>query len=267
MIHASIGHEAAIEAWTQTRAETRRRLAGALTLGTFYVLTSLAVGAFLIHGLAEAVDDSTYLEGWESYELQVTWTGGVIIGYGLIAVFTVIGYALAMLLIKGWLIAPLSATVWHIPWIGPTMRSVALGELCQSIYESVLETQTYADALASASKAVSNKFLARWLSRASELLDSGASLATLLKSAPMQDQPITAVSALVGKPLSETRTIELWRQAASDCHLLAQSRVNRAVQFVSMTCLLISVLFASFAMLMSVFLMQLILRGWYFLWF
>lgn len=259
----SIAQQAELEIWRGIRENTRLRLTRSISVGVLYLLAALAVGAYLLLAVAEVGHETMYMDGWEDEEMNLLWIVDLAWGYGGLALIAIIGYVFTLMLIRDKLPATVCRIVGTLPWIGPTMHIVAMGEFCQSIYQSVLRSQTYADALCQASRVVRNADLRQWSKDSSKRLESGHSLVSVLGSSPIQDHPLSAVTAFVSRDLSVNESVRIWHQATAECHLLAQSRLDRTIQFISVSSLLVSVLIASLALLFSGMLLRIVLDGWW----
>lgn len=251
----SIAAQAELEIWQGIREDTRRRLIRVISVGFLYLLAALAVGAYLMVAVADAAGGADVLMSWYGDQLDTPSIDPLAWSYGGLAMVATIIYGLTLLLIHDKLPPSLCRIVGSMPWIGSTVRIVAVGEFCQSIYLSVLRSQTYGDAFARASAEVRHADLRRWSGDSSQRMESGQSLASVLQSSPIQDQPLFAAASLVANGLSANETVQVWHHAAAECHLLAGSRLERTTLIISATCLFVSVLIASFALLISVFLM------------
>lgn len=231
-------------------------------MGFLYLLAALAVGAYLILAVADVGRATVVYSGWEQEELQVAWMTQIAGIYGGLALAVTIGYVCALMLVFDRLPSVFCLIGGSIPWIGSTTRIVAMGEFCQSIYQSVLGSRTYDDALAQASDSIRHAGLRRWSRNSSKRIESGQPLGRVLRSSPIQEQPLSAVAAFLTKEMSTQDAILVWHRATSECHLLAQSRLDRTTQFMSITFMLASVLIAAFAMLLSGTMMRVVLQGW-----
>ncbi len=260
VVQENIAQQAEFEIWRSIRDETRGRLTRSISVGFLYLLAALAVGAYLMLTLAEVGRDIVNWSYWKPERVEVAWITEIAWGYGAMALFAVIGYVLTLLLIRDLLPSSFCRIVSAIPWIGSTIRIVAMGDFCQSIYESVLRRQTYSDALEHAAMAVRNPDLRQWSRHSSARIDSGHSLASVLHSSPIQDQPLSAVTAFVAQELSIDESVRVWHHATAECHSLARSRLHRTTQVISITCLLACVSIAAFAMFLSGMLTTSILR-------
>lgn len=252
----SIADEAEFERWQDIRNETRRRLTVAILVALCYLLASLAVGSYLIRALAEVAQGAFPIMSWYPKNIATSWIEGIVWVYAGLAVIVTVSGILLIALVHGKLPASLSRLVCSTPWIGSTIRIVAMGEFCQAVYQSVLKSQTYTDALEQASRDVRLSDLRQWTKRSSQRLESGISIAIVLQSFPIPDQPLFAVAALIAQPRSSKESAQVWHDATEECHVTAQSRMNRTALVISVTCLLASVLIASFALLISVTMMQ-----------
>jgi len=257
----SIAVEAEFEIWQNVRSETRRRLTGAVTIGYLYLLAALAVGGYLMVTVAGVCESGIILEDWEPVEIEMGWMLQIAWFYAGLAIAATIAYPLILLLIFGKLPSELSRFLNSIPFIGSTVRAVSMADFCQSIYRCVLNSLTFGDAMARASKDVRDASLRRWSADSSRRLAAGQSLPSVLAMSPMREQPIAALSALVRDELSSEDTRRVWHQAASQCHSLAISRLRRTTQFLSVSCMLVSALLAAFAVLMSAVFLGYALRG------
>ena len=258
---SEIAIRAEAELWEGVRSETRRRLLGAVTLGVFYQVAALVVGSFLLSTIAELGDGTTYMVGWSTQQLDLYWTTFVLWAYGSFAGLLIVGYLLVLLMVVGWLPSNIGMLVSSIPWIGSTMRIVFMGEFCQSIYHSINQAKTYQQAFLDASESLHSSNLRRWSKQSAERIAAGYSLSSVLMSSPIQDQPLSAVAAFVSDGKSMEAAQQVWHRATSECHLLAQSRLDRATLVVSTTSLLIAALFAASAMFLSAAFMSEVVRG------
>ncbi|MCA9136871.1 MAG: hypothetical protein KDB00_08930 [Planctomycetales bacterium] len=268
----SIADQANFESWQNTRSETRRQLASTLSVGLFYLLAALAVGAYLLLAFDELLETADLGEGifyyanWEEHRFNLPWIPLLAWGYGAAGLIAVAGYVLAILAIFDRCPASLYSFIAKIPLFGSTLRALSLGDFCQSIYQSVAQRCTYDDAMSRAANVIRNAGMRQWSHQSSLRLQSGQSVDSILKSSPIRDQPLAAVSVMAAKPMTDTQTAAIWCRAAEECHLLAQSRLERTKIVISTTCMIASVSIASLAMLTTVRILRIILRGmfyWY----
>ena len=264
-VENSIATTAELELWQSIREDTRRRLTRVVSIGVLYLLAALAVGMYLILTMAEVASDTVVLRSWRPEMIDVTWMKMTALGYAVAAIIAIIGYLLVLMMILQRLPALLSTIVGAMPWIGSTMRMVAMAEFCQSIYQSLLHSQTYGDALQQASKSVHHAGLRHWSAISSKRIELGHPLSMVLQSSPIQDQPLSAVAALATEELATEQTteraVQIWHRATSECHVLAQSRLDRTAAVVSISFLLASVFIAFFALLLMGMSMQTQIRG------
>lgn len=258
---SSIGLDAEREIWLQIRTDIRRRLITSITIGLLYLLGALVVGGFLIHTIGEIGRDTVYLQGWEPHTLNLQWMTNLMWCYFGFGVLASLGYVGILLMIRNYLPSVLWRFGSSIPWIGSTVRMIELGDLCQSIYRSVLRSLPYDEAFSKAASEVQSAGLKAWSARVAEQIRSGQSLTRVLRSCPAQDQPLAAVAAITQGELSTEDCVNVWHQATVECHALALSRLNRATQVISVTCLLCSVGLAAFALVASARFMAALLEG------
>ncbi len=247
----SIAQTAEFELWQRGRDDARRRLRSAVTWGFVYLIAALAVGAYLIVVVKEISRGTVWVDSWNFEEMDLSWMTQIAWGYAGLAVLAIIAYPLLLLLIHGKLPSGLAWFMRRVPGIGSTMRVVELGELCQSMVQSIAQSKTYAAALGDVSHTVRDSGLRRWSARAHQQIEAGQSLATLLRSSPIHDQPLPAVIAFAQSDTSRTDTLRVWQQAAAQCHIRIERRVDRATQAVSVSCLLAAVFFAAFGLLLA----------------
>ncbi|SMP58626.1 hypothetical protein SAMN06265222_10681 [Neorhodopirellula lusitana] len=257
----SIAMLAEMEAWQNLRGEIRQRLTGTITVGVLYLLASLAVGAYLILKVSEVGRDVVVLDHWEPSELPVQWVIKIAWAYAILAAIAIAAYGLLMMWVQGNLPTTASRVMGLIPAIGSTVQMVSAGDFCQSMYQSVADSRTYPDALTVASKDVRDASLRAWLVTSGQRMASGQSLASVLVSAPMRVAPLSAMSAFTPEQLTQEESVRLWHHATSECHLQAQSRLSRAIQVVSVSCLVVSVSIAAFAMLVGTVFMMTLIQG------
>ncbi|WP_182865153.1 hypothetical protein [Stieleria mannarensis] len=257
----SLAEDAELQIWRGIREDTRRRLLRVVTVGGLYLIAALAVGVYLIVTIAEVGRENVALRGWQPVAVDVGWMLTVAAGYGVMAVLALVGYLVAWMWIQDKLPAAACRIVGAMPWIGSTMRMVAMGEFCQSIYQSLLRVQPIGEALDQASSAVGHAGLRRWSALASKRIELGHPLVHVLQSSPIQDPPLSAVTAFAMREMAASDTVDVWRRATSECHLLAQSRLDRTAMAVSVCCLLASVFIAFFALLLSGIAMKTLLQG------
>ncbi|MCD0459250.1 hypothetical protein [Roseiconus lacunae] len=243
--------QAEMQMWQSIRDDTRRQLTKVTTLGFFYVLAALAVGGYLMQIMQQAAQYFAQISGWEWVPIDASWMTSFIWGYALFAVVAVAAYLIGQLLIWDRLPSSLYTICSWVPWVGSTMRAIALGEWCQSIYTSVLEDRPYASALGHASESIRNSSLRYWSGVIARRMEGGQSLALLITTSPIRDQPVCATSVFLAGDHSKQDSIRIWRRATVECHQLAQSRLGRTTLFVSVTCLLISVLLAGLALFLT----------------
>ncbi|MCO8125397.1 hypothetical protein NHH03_26900 [Stieleria sp. TO1_6] len=256
-----IAFESEHELWQSIRDDTRRRLARATSIGFLYLLAALAVGAYLILAVREYGTDAIYFDGWYPKPIQFDWLTQIAWAYGVIAIVATFAYILVMLFIFDRLPSTLCRVVAATPWIGSTIRIVATGELCQSVFRSILDSKSYSDALQQASHEVHNRCLRDWSALSAARIDAGHSLANVMRVSPFQDPPLSAIAALTTYSQSQQESLRIWYQATTECHRLAQSRLDRATTALSVTCLLVSVFLASFAMFLTALFTRFVLGG------
>ncbi len=251
-----IAEQAEIELWGDIRMHVRRRLFRAATVGAFSMVLSLAVGAFLltsVSGLGDGIADFT---GDRNQAFDLTWMVQLAWAYGFAAATVVVLYVIVLLSLRNWLPSVFSPVPELIPAIGPTIRAVSLGEFCQTVYLSVVRSETYENALRRASETVGNPALRRWAGESQKMLAAGRSIEQVLTESPVSDHPLNAVSATLCASASDEMTRQVWWQATTECHELANSRMHRTIQILSVFCLSVSALSASLALSFSVYLLS-----------
>lgn len=204
------GQEAEFERWRRGRADVRRRLSGAATSGFLYLIASLAVGAYLIVAVAAVTRDTTVMDGWNSRDLDLSWMYQIAWGYGALAVLAVIAFPLVLLLIAGKLPPLLARVMRSLPGMGSTMRMVELGDFCQSVYMSIAQSKTYGQAFRDAALDVQDADLRRWAATSAASLEGGQSPASVLRFAPIREQPLPAILAFVQGGVSQTDALRIW---------------------------------------------------------
>lgn len=263
----SIAEQAQRELWQQIRSQTRRRLARSASIGLLYLLASLAVGAYLLMAVGEISSDTFYLDGWELKPVRLEWMMQLVWGYAGFAVLIVLAYIALLLLVFDKLPAIGCSILRGVPCVGSTTRVISLGEFCEAVYRSVIQSQPYHVAFDRAVNAIGNADLSQWSARAARQVQAGFSVPTVLRTAPIRDLPLSAVIALISHDLSAEQTTRVWQQATEECHQLARSRVTRTAQLISITCVLLSVMLACMALFVSATLTRVVLQNWTFLWF
>ncbi|TWT92246.1 hypothetical protein [Neorhodopirellula pilleata] len=261
MNRSSIGRDAELEVWRHVRIEARRRLSGTLTIGFVYLLLALLVGAFLIHAVEDVAHDTVYLQGWNQETLELRWMTELIWGYVGIGILALVGYVMAMLMIHH----RLPGTTWQMiastPWVGSTMRIVAVADFCQSMFHSLGDSLTYDQAFSKAAVEMQSDGLKPWSTGAAEQIRSGRSIGQVLSSCPTREGSIMALAAMTQSQISADQSLRVWHDAATECHELIASRLQRTIQVISIFCLLGSVGLAAFAMLVSTRFMASVLGG------
>ena len=259
----SIAVQAELETWQDIRNESRRRLTVAISLAAAYLLGAVAVGSYLVSVVSEIAKDSMVLRSywdWETIDLfYFTQMGVIYIG---LAVMIVLGYALMAMLIWGKLPVGSTWIIDRLPGVGATMRMVVMSELCTSFYGSMLRSLAYTEAFDQASNEVENRDVSRWAKRCAKRVEAGHPLGAVLLSSPVRDQPLSIVSALLSGDQTQIQSAHIWHQAATECHLLAQSRMERTVQVLSVASLLASALIAFFAVLVCGTVVRSLLEGY-----
>lgn len=245
----TIANQAEVETWAAIRDNGRSSLSRATTLSLLYLLAALAVGAYLLSAVAQICEGAIYLVGWDVEELQLTWMETMMWIYAGAAVIAIAGWLLVQLSLRGRLPVLLSVFVAKTPGLGRAIQTIALANFCESIYRSVVGSQTYGDAFRFASQEARFAPLQNWAAQSALRLDAGQSWEHALSHPPIKDHPLAAVTALGQGQLSREETIGMWHQAASDSHSLVDSRSRRTVRYLFRTGLVASVLTASFAIL------------------
>lgn len=260
-IGSSIAVKADFQRWGNVRDQARRQLTSTVVIGFMYLMASLAVGGYLLLTIREIARDAVVLKGWNVEKIETGWMNQVAWFYVGIAIIAVILLPCLLLLIQGKSPSVLARWLEHLPWIGSTMRVVAVGDLCQSIYHGVIESQTYETAFANAAESVRDPGLRRWAMDSSKSLQAGRSPSSVLASAPIRDQPLQVVSVMLESDLSAEQTIAAWHDTTAQCHRLAESRAHRAKQFISTSTLLVCAILAAFALLISAVFMTSMITG------
>jgi hypothetical protein len=182
-------------------------------------------------------------------------------GYGGMSLIVMIFYPLLSLLIYDRLPHWCSWMMEGVPGVGSAIRVVSLGDFCQSMYQSIMDSDTYDAALDQASQIVHSPSMRHWSRKASGQIAAGQSLGQVLASTPIREPSLFAVIALTSNSPASTPsptysrsdedTIRIWHQAALECHTLAQSRSHRTNQMISVVGLLASVFFATLGMFLA----------------
>jgi hypothetical protein len=245
----SIADQAEVETWSAIRDSGRSNLARAATLSLLYLLAALAVGAFLLFAVAQICEGAVYYVGWEEEEVVVAWMQTMMWIYAGAAVIALAGWLLVQLSLRGRLPWGLSAVAAKIPGVGRAIQTIALADFCESIYRSVVGSQTYGDAFRFAAQEIRFTPLQNWAAHSALRLDAGQSWEHALSHPPIKDHPLAAVTALGQGQLSREETIRMWHQAASDSHSLIESRSQRSVRNLFRIGLIGAVLTAGFAIL------------------
>ncbi|KAA1261244.1 hypothetical protein LF1_37900 [Rubripirellula obstinata] len=257
----SITKQAELEIWRDVRRETCRRLTSAITIGFVYLLAALAVGAFLFLTISEVGNDFVYLENWEERDLGLGTIAGVAKCYLGLAFVAIVSYVLVLLFIHQKLPADLSRIFHAIPWVGSTISMMGMAEFCESYYRSMLAQRTDVDALAAASSDIGDPVLRRWSNRAGQRADAGQPLSLILRSSPIDDQPLSIIAAFINQTISSDEAKSIWHHAARECHTLVQSRLHRSLHFLHFGFMLTSVALAALAMMMSTTFMATMING------
>lgn len=257
----SIAVKAEFQRWENIRDLSRRQLSGTITIGFLYLMGSLAVGGYLLVTIREIAKDAAILRGWQVETIEIGWMDQVAWCYVVIALGAVILFPCLLLLIQGKSPSFLARWLEHLPWIGSTMRIIAIGDFCQSIYHGILQSQTYETAFATAAENVRHPGLSRWAMDSSKQIQAGRSPSSVLANSPIRDQPLTVVSVMVDSDLSAEQTVATWHDTTAQCHHLAESRAHRAKQFISTSTLLVCVMLAAFALLVSAVFMTSMISG------
>ncbi|WDQ16360.1 hypothetical protein [Rhodopirellula sp. P2] len=249
MSHWSIADQAEVETWAAIRSNGRSSLSHAATLSLLYLLAALAVGAFLLSAVAQICEGTVYYVGWDEEELLVAWMRNLMWVYAGGAAIALTGWLLVQLSLRGRLPSVLSAVVAKIPGVGRAIQTIALADFCESIYRSVVGSQTYGDAFRFAAQETRFTPLQNWAVHSALQLDAGQSWEHALSHPPIKDHPLAAVTALGQGQLSREETMRMWYQAASDSHSLIESRSQRSVRNLFRIGLIGAVLTAGFAIL------------------
>ncbi|MCC9600902.1 hypothetical protein LOC67_10015 [Stieleria sp. JC731] len=247
----SIAFSAEISTWQSIRDDVRKRLSRSTTIGFLYVLAAVGVGSYLLSVIKEAADYFYVMTDFDFEPIDAQWMDLLTWGYGILGGLTVLAYLASQLMIWDRMPASLFSITGFIPWIGSTTRMLAIGEFCQLIYESVTSNQPYDEAMQLAAAKAKNPSFRSWMEQTSHRLKAGQSIAHVLGSAPVRDQPICAMNALLQKEANQEETIFLWHQASAESHLLVQSRLGRTNLFFSGTCMLIATFLAGLALFVT----------------
>lgn len=258
----SIGQQAELERWRRGRADVRRRLSGAAMGAFVYLISALAVGAFLIVAVAAVTRDTTVMDGWDSLGVDLSWMYKIVWGYGALALLATVVFPLVLLMVAGRLPPLLARVMRSLPGIGSTMRMVELGDFCQSMYMSIAQSKTYGQAFGDAVQDVRDADMRRWAKSSAASVEGGQPLASVLRFAPIREQPLPAILAFVQGGVSQTEALRIWHHAAEDCHQQAQARLQRTVQAMSVTFLLAAVFLATLGLLLAATITIMVLQGW-----
>ncbi|OYP34909.1 hypothetical protein [Rhodopirellula sp. MGV] len=268
-MNPTIGHdvggvafEAQLETWQTVRADIKHQIAKITTLAVVYLLASLAIGGLLLSKMLELSDGFLFVVGWRQYTpVEMGWLHSVLLGYLAAGLGVALLFVLVQAIVWNWLPSGLFDLVAMIPWVGSTVRAIALGEFFQSIYKSVSLDQTYARAFESAAEQIRNSSLRRWARIAAGRIESGQSLESLISTIPIHDQPVCVLGVLISQHPNQVQTLQLWHHATEECHRLAESRLYRTRLFIHVTCLLTSVFIAGLALFFTVGYAIVMIRG------
>ena len=256
-----------LEIWQSIRAEIRRRLTVVITIGFLYLVAALAVGAYLLSMVGEIGRDLVYLDDrWNEQPLGTERLLDYAAGYAVLAIFGLIAYVLILAYVHDRLPAWMCGCMSWIPLIGSTVRMLGVGDFCGSIFRSVIGQRTYGEAFRIASSDISDPRLRRWSMMSATRIDAGQPLSTVLRSVPVDDVPLNAVSTILDRLSASADTDRIWRFAANECHTVVQSRLSRTIQMISGLFLLISLTVATGAMLVSSMFMTTTIEGLSQLW-
>lgn len=249
MAFSKISDQAEMETWAAMRDNARSSLSYATTISFLYLIAALAVGAFLLSAVAELCEGAIYYVGWEEQTVMVAWMRSMMWVYASVAATAGLGWLMVQLSLRYRLPVLISAIISKIPGLGRAIQNIALADFCQSIYRSVVNSETYVEAFRAASNETLFTPLRLWIDQSAKRLDSGQSWEHALRYPPIKDHSIAAVIAMGQNPLSSEETIRMWHQAASDSHLLLQTRSQRTVRHLLRVGLIASVFTAGFAIM------------------
>lgn len=220
----SIAQASQFESWHRVRLAARRGLMQSVSWMTFYAVASLVIGAYLLLAVHSIGEHTVDFGGWNRDTSDADGLRVLAIGYGVAAI-GVFAFWLGMMISMAERAPRRLRGIWkRAPGMGRMGGAIALGELCESVFASVQRSQTYGDALSSASNTLGDADLARWAGQAARALDSGEPIETVLQTVPVQDTPITAAVPLTRQASSQRETILLWRHACEECHGLIETR-------------------------------------------
>lgn len=263
----TIEQQARIDRWCDMRAEVRQGLIRVLLLGSFYLLLSLSMGAFLIKMMESVGREMRYFEGYLSYpprELDVSWMSNVIGFYIVVMIISVLSSFVLILFLINRLPSRLCSWLMEVPVLGPVAQCLSGAELCQSIYVSVNNSSPFSESLARAATEVQSPAIKNWATLSASQVKAGGSLALALSNLPIKAPPLAILSAAFSGHQQVGKMNQLWESTAEDFHTLAMSRLKRAEILTSNVILLISAFFASYAIYLSSTFLQAAMKGfWY----
>lgn len=263
----TIGQTAMLQTWQEIRLDARRRMLFTATLGFLYVIASLLVGAYLLHALDRIVDDvPDPSRSWLSSEtIELAWLSSVALAYLVATVIVGAALAFVILMLVGRLPKFLSPIAARTPVFGAICRIMSAGEFCQSLYRSVVQQKTYADAFGEAADEIREASIRHWAKHSSTRIAQGELVQNVLESTPIDDQPLAVISAVIPSLKNTGDSVYLWHEASAECHAVLQTRLKRGLKFVSLWSLLISVSLAGSPFVLATLFISFHLRANYFL--
>lgn len=236
----------------RSRSTARHQLIVVSVLGWFYLVSSLAIGWFILQTALPFV--TGLLQDLDSEEAIASRIASIQFFTGLYAV------AIALLIVAaGLFFVRLTSRspawiewLWdHVPMIGSTLRAKELAEMAESFYQSLLRGQDYSAAFGIASHSTTSTRLRRWLIASKRRVETGASLATIASSLPGRAEFISGIMpALVSAP-SAAVVVDLWRETSVRMHGLMRQRGERLRTVLAPILVVASLLIASFALILT----------------
>ncbi len=139
----------------------------------------------------------------------------------------------------------------RLPMIGSTLRAIDLAEMSESVFVSIASGDDYPSAFRAASRSTRSQMLARWTSRAAERLAAGESLHGIARTMPMRGEFISGVLGAFSGGNTFTTAHALWRETSERMHELMLRRGSQLQLVLAPVLVVVALLAASFAMLLS----------------
>ena len=263
----SLGTRAELARWGLLRKQSRQELITTLTGGAFSLIAAFCASSLLVFMLDQIEVPSGGFDA-DPDEQSVQWLRPLGWSFIVAALLCMLAYLLSLGAVLGRIPAFLWPACQRVPWLGSSLRSLALAELFASLHQSVCEQQSYPIAFQTAASAFQQRSLRPWLTHTSDKLAGGQSISHCLQTFPGHDLSLAVAGVMAEKSDTAENTVQLWREISEEAHLACRERTESARRSIYFLMLVASVSVACVSIFVPSFLMRKLLyetmTGFYF---